>query len=288
MIARALLSTLLLTSCATAETKTMTTKQTHYADIDGLHMYYEVHGTGEPLIVLHGALGSVEMYGPNFELLAKTRQVIAIDLQGHGRTADIDRPMSYEALGDDVAALIQHLGYAKADVMGYSLGGGAALQAAIRHPERIRKLVLVSTAFARDGWFPEVRAGFDAFGPQLAAMMKQGPGYAFYAKVAPRPQDFERLVDKVGAMVKRDYDWSPQITDKLPPTLIVAGDADGLRPAHLVELFAKLGGGQRDPGWDGSAGRSKSQLAILPGKTHYDIVSSPTLAATVEPFLATP
>src|ERR1041384_8478712 len=102
-------------------------------------------------------------------------------------------------------------------------------------------------------------------------MIKQGPAYAFYAKIAPRPQDFERMVDKLGAMVKQDYDWSPLISDKLPPTLIVAGDAAGLRPAHIVEMFAKLGGGQRDPGWEGSAGRSKSQLAILPGKTHYDI-----------------
>ena len=286
MITRALLTTLLLTSCTKATP--MTTKQTGYADINGLHLYYEIHGSGDPLIVLHGALGSVEMYGPNIELLAKTRKVIAIDLQGHGRTADIARPMSCEAFGDDVAALIEHLGFQTADVMGYSLGGGAALQAAIRHPERIRKLILVSTAFARAGWYPEVRAGFDAFGPQLAQMMKQGPAYAFYEKIAPRPQDFEHLVEKLGAMVKQDYDWSAQITDKMPPTLIVAADADGLRPQHLVELYAKLGGGLRDPGWDGSAGRSKSQLAILPGRTHYDIVSAPALVATVEPFLAAP
>ncbi len=255
------------------------------ANIDGLQLYYEVHGSGEPLVVLHGALGSVEMFGPNIELLAKTRQVIAVDLQGHGRTADIDRPLSCEAMADDVAALIAHLGFAKADVMGYSLGGAVALQTGIRHPERVRRLVLVSTVFARSGWFPEVRAGFDAFGPQLAAMMKQGPAYAFYASIAPRPQDFERVVEKLGVLVKQDYDWTGLITDKLPPTLIVAADADGIQPAHLVEMFAKLGGGQRDPGWDGSGGRSQSQLAILPGRTHHDIVSSPALAAAVEPFL---
>ncbi|HSN27015.1 MAG TPA: alpha/beta hydrolase [Kofleriaceae bacterium] len=263
----------------------MTTKTTGYAEIHGLHLYYEIHGSGEPLILLHGGLGSVEMFGPNIEMLAKTHQVIAVDLQGHGRTADIDRPMSYEAMGDDVAALIQHLGFERADVMGYSLGGGVALQAAIRHPARVRRLVIVSTVFARSGWFPEVRAGFDAFGPQLAAMMKQGPAYAFYASIAPRPQDFERVVEKLGTMLKKDYDWTALVTDKLPPTLIVAADADAIRPAHLVEMFAKLGGGQRDPGWDGSGGRSKSQLAILPGRTHYDIVASPALAAAVEPFL---
>lgn len=287
MIARILLTTLLLASCTTTEAKTMSSTKTGYADINGLHLYYETHGSGEPLIVLHGAFGSAEMFGPNLELLAKTRQVIAVDLQGHGRTADIDRPLSAEALGDDVAALIEHLGFGKADVLGYSFGGAVALQAAIRHPERIRKLVLVSAAFARSGWFLEVRAGFDAIGPDLAAMMKQGPAYAFYAKVAPRPQDFERVVEKVGTMVKQDYDWSALISDKMPPTLIVAGDADGIRPAHLVEMYAKLGGGLHEPGWDGSRGRSKSQLAILPGKTHYDIVSAPVLASTVEPFLAT-
>jgi pimeloyl-ACP methyl ester carboxylesterase len=265
----------------------MTTKTTGYADIHGLHLYYETHGSGEPLIVLHGGFGSVEMFGPNIELLAKTRQVIGVDLQGHGRTADIDRPFSYEAMADDIAALIEHLGFAKADVLGYSLGGGVALQCAIRHPERVRKLVLVSTAFSREGWFPEVRTGFDAIGPQLAAMMKQGPAFTFYSKIAPHPEQFEAVVGKVGAMLKNNYDWGSSIDEKrTPPTLVVAGDADGLRPAHIVEMFAKLGGGQRDPGWDGSAGRSKSQLAILPGATHYDIVTSPMLAAVVEPFLA--
>lgn len=258
-----------------------------YADIHGLRLYYEVHGSGEPLILLHGAFGSVETFGENLALLAKTRQVIAVEMQGHGRTADIDRPMSHDALGDDIAALITHLGFDKADVMGFSFGAAVATRAAIRHPERIRKLVIVSTVFSRDGWFAEVRARFDAFGPQLASMMKQSPVYSFYEKVAPRPQDFDRVFEKMTAMVKQDFDWFPEIDEaRMPPTLIVAGDADGMRPAHLVEMFAKLGGGQRDPGWDGSAGRSRSQLAILAGKTHYDIATSPALAATVEPFLA--
>lgn len=263
--------------------------KTGYADINGLHLYYEIRGTGDPVIVLHGAFGSVETFGPSLDLLAKTRQVIAIEMQGHGRTADIDRALSREALGDDVAALITHLGFEKADVVGYSMGAAAGLLAAIRHPQRVRKLVIVSTTFSRDGWFPEVRAGFDAFGPQLAAAMKQSPAYAFYEKVAPRPQDFERLVEKMGAVVKADYNLFAQIDEKtMPPTLIVAGDADGIRPAHLVEMYAKLGGGLHEPGWDGSRGRSKSQLAILPGKTHYNIVTSPELVAAIEPFLAAP
>ena len=261
-------------------------KKTGYADINGLHLYYEIHGSGRPLILLHGGFGSVESFGSSIELLARTRQVIGVDLQGHGRTGDIDRPLSSDALGDDVAALITHLGFEKADVLGYSFGGGAARQAAIRHPERIRKLVLVSTPFARDGWFPEARAAFDAFGPHLAPMLKQSPVYALYEKIAPRPQDFERVVEKMGTLMRQDFDCTASIDDKkFPPTLIVVGDADALRPAHVIEMFAKLGGGLRDPGWDGSAGRSASRLAIRPGVTHYDIVQSPALLAALEPFL---
>lgn len=272
------------TNRTTNATTTETT--TGYADINGLHLYYEVHGSGKPLVLVHGAFGSVETFGPNLALLATTRKVIAVEMQGHGHTADIDRPLSAAALGDDLAALIAHLGYAQADVMGYSFGAAAALHAAIRHPERVRKLVIVSTAFARDGWYPEVRAGFDAFGPQLAAAIKQSPIYAHYAKVAPRPQDFDKLVEKMGTLVKKDFDYSPLVDEKrMPPTLIVAADADGMSPAHLAAMFARLGGGQRDPGWDGSAGRSKSQLAILPGRTHYDIATAPELVATVTPFL---
>jgi pimeloyl-ACP methyl ester carboxylesterase len=281
--------TLCIASCATSKATTMTTANettSGYADVNGVHLYYETRGSGPPLILVHGAFGSVESFGPNVALLARTRTVITVELQGHGRTADIDRPLSSEAFGDDLAALIEHLGYEQADVMGFSLGGGAAAQAAIRHPERIRRLVIVSTVFARSGWYPEARAIFDAWGPHLAAAMKQSPNYAHYTKVAPRPQDFDKLVEKLGAIVKHDYDWLPLVDEKrMPPTLIVAGDADGMNPSHLVAMFARLGGGQRDPGWDGSAGRSSSQLAILPGKTHYDIATSPELVAAVMPFL---
>jgi len=261
---------------------TMTT--TGHAPVNGLQLYYEIHGTGEPLIVLHGALGSVEMFGPNVETLAANRQVIAVDLQAHGRTADIARPLTYEAMGDDIAALIDHLRLGTADVMGYSLGGGVALQTALRHPEKVRRLVVVSAVFQRDAWFPEVRTGMDHLGPQLADMMKPSPVYQRYTKLSPRP-DFAGLLGKVGALVKQDYDWTGEV-GKLGPTLIVVGDADGMSPARAAEMFARLGGGQRDPGWDGSATRSPSQLAILPGVTHYDMPVRPELAATVERFLA--
>jgi pimeloyl-ACP methyl ester carboxylesterase len=133
----------------------------NYAEVNGLEVYYEIHGTGEPLILLHGGVGAIEMFGEVLPLLAEGRQVIAADLQAHGRTADIDRPLSFESMADDIAALIEHLGFEKADVMGYSVGGGVALQTAIRHPEVVRKLVVVSTPFERDGWYPEILAGME-------------------------------------------------------------------------------------------------------------------------------
>ena len=160
-----------------------------YAEVNGLEMYYEVHGSGEPLILLHGGVGAIEMFGEVLPLLAEGRQVIAADLQAHGRTADIDHSLSYEAMADDVAALIEHLDLEKADIMGYSLGGGVALQTAIRHPEVVRKLVVVSTPFRRDGWYPEVLAGMEQMGPEAAEPMKGTPMYALYSSVAPRPED---------------------------------------------------------------------------------------------------
>jgi pimeloyl-ACP methyl ester carboxylesterase len=263
-----------------------TPAKTGYAPVNGMNLYYEIRGTGDPVILLHGAIGSLETFGPNLDLLAKTRQVIAVDLQAHGHTADVDRPLAPELMADDIAALIPHLGFERADVVGYSMGGGVAINVGIRHPEVVRKLVIVSTVFARSGWFPEVEERFHLVG-QLAEVMKQSPQYAHYAKVAPRPEDWNRMVEKLGAQVKKSFDYMDKVA-ALPPTLIVAGDADGMWPSHLVEVFARLGGGLREPGWDGSVGRPDSQLAILPGTTHYDIVASPALASVVESFLATP
>ena len=265
----------------------MSAKKTGYAPVNGLELYYEIHGTGDPLIVLHGAFGSTQVNVPDLAALAKTRQVIAVDLQGHGRTADIDRALSAEALADDIGALIAHLGLAKADVLGYSLGAGVAIQTGLRHRDRVRKLVVVSRAFARSAAYPEVIAGFDALGPHLAEAMKASPAYQTYAAVAPRPEDFPRLLDRVATSAKLDYDWTADVA-KLPPTLLVAADADYYRLSHIVEVFAKLGGSANDPGWDGSRGRSASQLAILPGTSHYDILTSPLLPPIVEAWLAKP
>jgi pimeloyl-ACP methyl ester carboxylesterase len=255
-----------------------------YAAVNGLEMYYEVHGKGEPLVIAHGGLGGIFMFDAILDALAAERQVIAIELQGHGRTADIDRPMRYEHMADDIAALIAARGLRKADVMGYSLGAGAAIQAARRHPDRVRKLVAISAPFKRNGWLPDVLAGMEQMGAASAEMMKPSPLYQTYAKNAPRPEDWPKLVTKVSEMLKRDYDWTKEMTAMRVPALIVAADADSLSPVHAAEFFALLGGGQRDAGWDG-ADRVESQLAIIPGATHYNIAESPMTLAAVLGFL---
>jgi len=255
-----------------------------YAPVNGLKMYYDIHGSGEPLVLLHGGVGAIEMFGSNLATLAKTRKVIGVDLQAHGRTADIDRPLSIESMADDIAALLKYLKIEKADVMGYSLGGEVALQTAIRHPERVRKLVVVSATFKRNGWYPEILAGMSQVGPAAAEPMKQTPMYQMYSQLAPRPQDWPVLLTKLGDLLKKDYDWSEDVKKIKLPVLLVAGDADAVRTAHTVEFFSLLGGGQKDAGWDGSQ-RSDSQLAILPNLTHYTIFMSPALANAVIPFL---
>ncbi len=264
-----------------------TNEKGSYAEVNGLEMYYEVHGVGEPLVLLHGGLGAVEMFGELLHTLAAHRQVIAVDLQAHGRTADIDRPLRYEHMADDVAALLLHLGRDKASVMGYSLGGGVALQTAIRYPGAVRKLVVVSEPCKRGWSYPEVLAGMDQVGAAAAEAMKPSPTYQLYADIAPRPEDWPTLLDKLGDLIQRDYDWSAEVAALAMPTMIVFGDADSVSPAHVAEFFGLLGGGQRDAGWDGS-GMPQNQLAILPGTTHYDIFFSPTLASTVTPFLDAP
>jgi pimeloyl-ACP methyl ester carboxylesterase len=264
-----------------------TNGQGHYADINGLKLYYEIHGAGRPLILLHGGLGALEMFGPNLTALAKGHKVIALDLQGHGRTADIDRPISVELMADDVAALIRYLKLDRPDVMGYSLGGGVALQTAIRHPELVGRLVLVSTPIRRDAFYPEILGQQGQVTAAAVEMMKQTPMYQLYSSIAPRPQDFGRLLGKMGEAMKVDFDLSAQVASIKATTLIVAADADIFPPAHAVEVFGLLGGGKKDGGWDGS-GRPKSRLAILPGLTHYTIFNAPALAATVIPFLDEP
>jgi pimeloyl-ACP methyl ester carboxylesterase len=260
------------------------TPRTGYAPVNGLKLYYEVHGTGEPVILLHGGLGASGMFAGILPALSAKRQVIAADLQAHGRTADMDRPLTFAAMASDIAGLLKHLGIAKADVMGYSLGGGVAAHVALACPEAVRKLVIVSTAFSKDGWYPEINAGMSQIGAAAAEPMKQTPMYQMYASIAPRPQDWPVLLAKIGELLRRDYDWSKSVLAIKSPALLVFGDADAVRTAHAVQFFELLGGGKKDGGWDGS-GISSARLAILPGATHYNIFSSPALAATTSAFL---
>ena len=255
-----------------------------YADVNGIKLYYEIHGTGAPLILLHGGLGAISMFGPNLPALAEGRKVIAVDLQGHGRTADIDRPLSPELMADDIAALIKHLKLERPDLMGFSLGGGVALLTAIKHPELVGRLVVVSTPIRRDAFYPDILAQQKQVTAEAAEAMKQTPMYQLYASIAPRPEDWPRLLAKIGEGMAKDFDFSKEVAKIEATTLVVAGDADIFPPAHAVEVFGLLGGGKRDPGWDGS-GRPKSQLAILPGVTHYTMGSAPALSAVVIPFL---
>ncbi len=253
-----------------------------YAEVNGLRVYYEIHGAGEPLVMLHGGAGGIEMFGPNVETLARTRQVIAVDLEGHGFSADLDRPLRYEQMADDVAALVRQLGIANADVLGYSLGGGVAFQLAVWHPHVVRKLVLVSAAFAHAAFYPEILDAFEHMGPETGRHVAQSP----LGKLYPG-KDWGRLFDKLGELQRRDYDWSDQVATIRAQVLLVYADADTYHPAHIIRFFQLLGGGQRDAGWDGSA-RPAHQLAVLPGHTHYSLGASPALAAVVEPFLDAP
>ncbi|GAA4361212.1 alpha/beta fold hydrolase [Angustibacter luteus] len=263
------------------------TRGGQYADVNGVHLYYEVHGTGGPLVLLHGGLGSGEMFGPVLPALTEHHQVILPDLQGHGRTADVDRPLDVRLMADDVAALVDHLDLGPVDVVGYSLGGGVGLQAAIRHPATVRRLVAACAHIRRDALYPQMLAQQAQVGADAVEFMKQTPMYELYQRVAPHPEDFARLLDKIGASMALDFDFSDGVRGLQVPTLVLAADADMAPPSHYVEVFALLGGGQRDGGWDGS-GRPDGghALAILPGLTHYDLFASPLFAATSLAFLA--
>jgi pimeloyl-ACP methyl ester carboxylesterase len=256
-----------------------------YLDVNGLSLYYEEHGEGEPLVLLHGGLGSGEMFGPVLQDLARNRRVILPDLEAHGRTGDAGRPLRFETMGDSIAGLMRHLGLDQADVLGYSLGGGAALRLAIQHPALVRRLVLLATPCKRTAWYPEVLAGFDAMGSQLAEYFKPSPVYEVYSRVAPRVEDFPVLLDRAGDLLRQDYDWTGEIPAIAAPVMLVFADADSVQPEHIVEFYQLLGGGQRDAHWDGSL-RAPSRLAVLPGQIHTDILTAPGLAEAVSAFLS--
>jgi pimeloyl-ACP methyl ester carboxylesterase len=240
---------------------------TGYAPVNGLKMYYEVHGSGDPVVLLHGAFMTItNNWNGWIGELAKTRKVIAVEMQGHGRTADIDRDITNENLADDVAALLEQLKIPRADLIGYSMGGAVAMQCAIRHPDKVRKVVVISSMFRRDGMVEEAR---DAIPNLTADAFKDTPIEAEYKKLSPTPDDFPKFVKRMIATASKGHDFG---ADKLKattaPMFFIHGDADGVRLEHVAEMFRLKGGevhGDMKP-------RSASRLAILPNTTHVTLM----------------
>ncbi|MBD2701130.1 alpha/beta hydrolase [Spirosoma sp. BT702] len=233
-----------------------------YADVNGLNMYYEVYGKGKSLILLHGSFLSIPLnWSRIIPLLAKDRQVIVAEMQGHGRTKDIDRKLSYEGMADDVSGLLKHLNVDSADVLGYSMGTGIAFQVAVRHPEQVRRLIALSGAYAHDGWWPDTEASFATF---TADMFKGSQIEKEYNRLGNDPAHFPELVKKIVGVDLKSYDWSKDVKNILAPIFMAIGDADGVRYEHALELFRAKGGGKQGD----LHGLPKSRLAILPGTTH--------------------
>ncbi|MGH6782942.1 MAG: alpha/beta fold hydrolase [Sphingomonadaceae bacterium] len=255
-----------------------------YVEANGIRYYCEIHGEGEPLLLLHGGLGSIDMFGPVLPALAKNRQVIAVDLQGHGRTALGERDIDLAAIGDDLATIVKRLGYTKVDVLGYSFGGGAAFRMAVQHPDVVRRLAMVSAGYSDDAFYPELRAQQAQVNAAAADFMKDTPMYKSYMAVAPRPEDFPKLLQKIGDFMRKHYDYSADAATLKMPIMLVFGDSDMYRPEHVVKFYQLLGGGLRDAGWARDT-MSQNRLAILPNRTHYDIFMAPELVTTVLPFL---
>ena len=272
----------------TAMTTPANRPQSGYAPVNGVEIYYEIHGSGSPLVLLHGGFGSIEMFGPVLAALAEKRQVIGVDLQGHGRTPPFDRPMSFEAFATDVAELIKWLGYDKADVMGYSMGGNTALRLAIDHPDVVNKLIASSCVYAFAGWHDYNQQGMGSMAANIPATiegMKQTPMYQAYVQLMPDAEaNWPKSVTQMANFVGKPFDWSADIGRITAPTLIAFGDWDAVRTSHVASFFELLGGGKQDANWDGS-GMNKNRLAIIPGITHYSMFMDPRLAATALGFL---
>lgn len=260
-----------------------TPARTGYAAVNGLNMYYEIHGAGQPLVVLHGSFMTIELMGELVPKLAEGRQVIAVEFQAHGRTGDIDRPITYEQLADDTAALLRHLGISNTDIYGYSLGGGVALQVAIRHPEMVRKLVIASAPHTSDGMYPEVLPTIAQIKPEL---FDGTPWREAYDRTAPDPGAFPTLVAKLTRLEATPFAWSSEAVRAITaPTLVIIGDADSVRPEHAVAMFQLRGGGV----FGDLAGLPAAQFAVLPGTTHVGMLDRAAwLVAMISPFLDAP
>ncbi|WP_084645974.1 alpha/beta fold hydrolase [Devosia insulae] len=291
LVAAAML-VLAVPSIVQAQEQTMpaipTPTESGYADVNGVRIWYQSYGEGEPLILLHGGFGTVEMFGPNIELLAKSRKVIGVDLQAHGGTGPLGRPITFDALATDVAELIEFLGYEKADLMGYSLGGATALRVAIDHPEVVDRLVLVSMVHAYANWHSYNFEGMKAMGTDPEGTAKSligSPQHQGYIAKAPGGDaSFPDAVREFVAFIGQDYDWSAEVPQVKAPTLLVVADWDAVRISGATRLYELLGGSAQDAGWDRS-GMGESHFAVIPNVTHYDIVTSTELSRLAIPFL---
>ena len=273
-----------MTSTAPVEnTETKPTKTGHVL-VNGVNYYHEIHGSGEPVLLLHGGLGSIDMFAPVLPAFAKARTVIAVDLQGHGRSSLGDRPIRVQDMADDMAEILDQLEYDTVDVVGYSLGGGVALHLAARHPERVRRLVIISTGYSQDGFHPEMLPQQAQVSGAMADMMNETPMYKSYIAVAPRPQDFPELLDRVGDFMRTPFDFEEDVKKIEAQTLLVFGDADMIRLEHVVKFYKLLGGAQQDAGFMREH-MARNRLAILPDVTHYETFMSPSMVAAVLPFI---
>lgn len=242
--------------------RNITPDESGYADVNGLKLYYEVYGKGKPIVLLHGSFMNIPMsWSGVIPVLSKNRKVIVAEMQGHGRTKDISRKFSYENMADDVSALLKHLKTDSADVLGYSMGGGVAFQFAVRHPQQLRRLVILSGTYAHDGWWPDVEASFATIN---ADMFKGTPIQKQYDSLGNDPARFGDYIKKVMSPDLEPYDWSKEVKNIQAPVFMAIGDADGVRYEHALDLFRSKGGGKMGD----IHGLPGSRLAIIPGTTH--------------------
>jgi len=255
-----------------------------YAMVNGLKMYYEVRGpaSGVPLVLMHGAFSNIETdFAKMLPALSKTRRIIAIEQQGHGHTPDTDSALTYEQMADNTVELLRQLRVTRADFLGYSMGGATGMYVAVRHPELVRKLIFVGGAsYKPDGFYSQLLEGEKKM---TAEDLAGTPWQKAYARMAPNPHDWPKLVEKIKQL---DLTWRGLRDDDLrsikAPTLLIVGDADVVKPEHVVQMLRLLGGGV--PG--DIVGLPRSQLAVLPGTTHVTIIGKTDwLLSMITPFL---
>jgi pimeloyl-ACP methyl ester carboxylesterase len=259
------------------------TIRTGHVPVNGVDYYYEIHGEGDPLLLLHGGLMSIDGFRPLLPALTG-RKVILVDLQGHGRTTLGERPITLATNADDLDVVLEKIGVPQADVFGYSFGGCTAFRLAVQHPNRVRRLVIASAPFAQDGFYPEMLPQQAAVGAAMLPMMKDSPLYQQYLAVAPKPDDFPRLLDRMGEWMRTPYNYADDVKKLTVPTMLLYGDSDMVRLEHIAEFYKLLGGAQKDAGWQREH-MAKNRLAILPDVTHYDVLFAPQLVPTFRPFI---